>query len=65
MSILIEKKKILQGIAVFLPLAEAYLAVKIVRKLVMPLCSTSKITPEIRSPLDFFHRIFANTCLRR
>lgn len=38
MSILVEKKKILKGITVFLPLAEAYLTVKIVRKLAMPLC---------------------------
>lgn len=65
LSILVKKKTFLKGITVFLPLAEAYHTVKIVRKLAMPFCKRSKIASEINSPVDFFHRLFPNTCLRR
>lgn len=56
------KKISLKGIAVFLPLAEACLTVKMVRKLTMQLC---KIVAAINTPVDFFHRLFPNTRLRR
>lgn len=59
----LENKIFLEGVTVFLPSDEAYLA-RIARKLSRPPYKRSKIVCEISSPDDFFHILFHNAFLR-